>query len=317
MQVYVEQRRVAEDGGEIHLRAKFNLVDLAGSEKWNTKLNMGDDHISELTNINLSLHTLAKCISALVKVAKGKDSHIPYRESKLTRLLQDSLGGNSRTFLIATLSPSMLNVDESISTLKFADRAKQVMSQVSVNETRPVDHEMVLKLQREVKYLRQLLKQFVDKSAASRETLTPSAHGATDAGAGDGGSGKNGYHTNMLTSLETGDEISEAEMQSALVKATAIAKESRITTLEKENESLRRQLEASRKEATVSPKLRIKTNSPQKASQAPSDSHIKAVESLVTLAEQFDTLWKQTEIMQTTLKKFFKFEIEEDVMRQL
>lgn len=70
---------MAEDGGELSLKAKFNLVDLAGSEKWNTKLSMGDEHISELTNINLSLHTLGKCISSLVKVAKGKESHIPYR----------------------------------------------------------------------------------------------------------------------------------------------------------------------------------------------------------------------------------------------
>ena len=153
---------------------KFNLVDLAGSEKWNTKQYMRDEHIAEMTNINLSLHTLGKCISSLAQASKHMNQHrrenkslgssisleqgslsslsaagsarvssssnlnrapsssslthnnssssngvgtsfgnegtggvhIPFRESKLTRLLQDSLGGNAKTFLIATVSPA-------------------------------------------------------------------------------------------------------------------------------------------------------------------------------------------------------------------
>jgi hypothetical protein len=112
----------------------------------------------------ISLHTLGKCISALVKRSRaihdgadGQSVHIPYRESKLTRLLQDSLGGNSKTLLIATVSPAASCSDESINTLKFADRAKQVMIQAKVNETRPVDHAMVQALQAEVKGLRNLL----------------------------------------------------------------------------------------------------------------------------------------------------------------
>ena len=166
-QIMLEQKKTAADGGEITLKAKFNLVDLAGSEKWNTKQDMTNDHISEMTNINLSLHTLGKCISVLVKRSKnnknggggGNNTHIPYRESKLTRLLQDSLGGNSRTFLIATVSPSSSNVDESINTLKFADRAKQVMVQAKVNESRPIDHAMVKSLQTEVRNLKGLLQE--------------------------------------------------------------------------------------------------------------------------------------------------------------
>ena len=71
--------------------------------------------------------------------AAAKGGHIPYRDSKLTRLLQDSLGGNTRTRLIATLSPSPDCLDESVSTLRFADRAKQVMALVRINEHRPVD----------------------------------------------------------------------------------------------------------------------------------------------------------------------------------
>jgi hypothetical protein len=102
-------------------RAKLNLCDLAGSEKINKDESMGNRHLLELKTINQSLTTLGKVISAL---AEAKMPYLPYRESKLTRLLQDSLGGNTRTCLISTVSSIKDWVDETISTLKFADRAK-------------------------------------------------------------------------------------------------------------------------------------------------------------------------------------------------
>jgi kinesin family protein 3/17 len=166
-QIVVEQTRI-EDGaeGERKLKSKFNLVDLAGSEKWDTRKDSlrNEDQIQELTNINLSLYTLGRCIAALAKNGKAlKDDpdaipgHIPFRESKLTRLLQDSLGGNSKTMLIATLSPASDCLDETVSTLRFADRAHQVMTFVRKNEKRPVDHALVQRLQSEVARLRALL----------------------------------------------------------------------------------------------------------------------------------------------------------------
>lgn len=94
-------------------------------------------------------------IGEILKVCLLYDS-----ESKLTRILQDSLGGNAKTFLIATVSPSSLNVDETVSTLKFADRAKQVMVQATINETRPMDHALVQRLQREIEQLKGLLSQY-------------------------------------------------------------------------------------------------------------------------------------------------------------
>ena len=107
-----------EDAGTV-VRSQLNLVDLAGSEKWDVAHSetMNSDHIAELTNINLSLHTLGRCIASL---SKGGASlrHVPFRESKLTRLLSNSLGGTARTRIVATLSPSMLSAEESISTLK-------------------------------------------------------------------------------------------------------------------------------------------------------------------------------------------------------
>jgi hypothetical protein len=87
--------------------------------------------LSELKNINLSLTTLGKVIQIL---SSGKTDHVPFRESKLSRLLEDSLGGNTRTCLIATISTSIELVDESISTLKFAERAKTIKTTVVKNE---------------------------------------------------------------------------------------------------------------------------------------------------------------------------------------
>ena len=125
--------------------SKLNLCDLAGSERWGVA-GMGDEQISELTNINSSLHTLGRCIAALAKQSQSqfhsrqdsgnggrervkfspKKVHIPFRDSKLTRVLQDSLGGNTKTCLLATLNPSVVCGDENICTLRFADRAHQV-----------------------------------------------------------------------------------------------------------------------------------------------------------------------------------------------
>lgn len=133
--------------------SKLNLVDLAGSEKWDMKGLMVEDHISELTNINLSLHTLGRVIEALT----SKASYVPYRESVLTRLLTDSLGGNTKTCLIATISPSLSNAFETISTLKFAERAKNVTMTLRINKIRKIDQALVQKLEREIESLREKL----------------------------------------------------------------------------------------------------------------------------------------------------------------
>jgi hypothetical protein len=211
--INVEYKKVdlQDGGGEVSYKAKFNLVDLAGSEKWDTNRSMGAAHIAEMTKINLSLHSLGKCIAALAKAsrrrnkeqsfdrssAQGDDNsslgksvqnglnttsssnnvsatnkyygniHVPYRESKLTRLLEDSLGGNSKTIMIATISPARFNCNETISTLKFADRAKQVMIQATINEFRPVDHAVVKRLQQENELLKVLVRKLYEESGFS------------------------------------------------------------------------------------------------------------------------------------------------------
>ena len=113
-----------------YVASKLNLVDLAGSERIN-KTGAQGDRLQEAKNINLSLSALGNVISALVD---GKPHHIPYRDSKLTRLLQDSLGGNTKTVMIANCSPADYNYDETLSTLRYASRAKFIKNKPIINE---------------------------------------------------------------------------------------------------------------------------------------------------------------------------------------
>ncbi|KAH9381085.1 hypothetical protein HPB48_010757 [Haemaphysalis longicornis] len=127
--VTVHIRETTDDGEELVKTGKLNLVDLAGSE------NIGrsgaiDRRAREAGNINQSLLTLGRVITALV----DKAPHVPYRESKLTRLLQDSLGGRTKTSIIATISPDMSNLDETLSTLDYAHRAKNITNRPEVNQ---------------------------------------------------------------------------------------------------------------------------------------------------------------------------------------
>lgn len=128
--IYIESAENDEKGIEKFKAGKLNLVDLAGSER-QAKTNATGDGMKEAAKINLSLSALGNVISALVD---GKTSHIPYRDSKLTRLLQDSLGGNTKTIMIAALSPADYNYDESLSTLRYASRAKFIQNKPKINE---------------------------------------------------------------------------------------------------------------------------------------------------------------------------------------
>ncbi|KAK9534093.1 hypothetical protein VZT92_009164 [Zoarces viviparus] len=117
--------------GEDHIRVgKLNMVDLAGSER-QSKSGAKGLRLKEAAKINLSLSALGNVISALVD---GKSTHVPYRDSKLTRLLQDSLGGNAKTVMIATVGPSHKNFDESLATLRYANRAKNIKNKPRINE---------------------------------------------------------------------------------------------------------------------------------------------------------------------------------------
>jgi len=113
--------------------SRFHIIDLAGSERSKNTNAMGE-RLKEAGMINKSLSALGNVINSLVEQSEGKGRHIPYRDSKLTFILRDSLGGNSKTVIIANISPSSTNMGETLSTLEFAKRAKQIKNKAVVNE---------------------------------------------------------------------------------------------------------------------------------------------------------------------------------------
>lgn len=125
-------KRTSEDGEDYVSAGKLNLVDLAGSENIG-RSGAENKRAAEAGLINKSLLTLGRVINALVDRNGSSQSHIPYRESKLTRLLQDSLGGRTKTCIIATISPARDNLEETISTLDYAFRAKNIRNKPQVN----------------------------------------------------------------------------------------------------------------------------------------------------------------------------------------
>ncbi|XP_018329518.1 kinesin-like protein KIF3A [Agrilus planipennis] len=126
--INIEQRC---QGDNTMVLGKLNLVDLAGSERLIRTQATGDG-LKEATNINQSLSVLSNVIATL---AEGKGGHVPYRSSKLTRLLQNSLGGNSKTTIIATVSPASMDFEETHSTLRYAARCKLIKNRAVINRT--------------------------------------------------------------------------------------------------------------------------------------------------------------------------------------
>uniref|UniRef100_A0A7N4PDV6 Kinesin family member 13B n=1 Tax=Sarcophilus harrisii TaxID=9305 RepID=A0A7N4PDV6_SARHA len=153
---------------------KLSLVDLAGSERA-TKTGAAGDRLKEGSNINKSLTTLGLVISALADQGAGrnKNKFVPYRDSVLTWLLKDSLGGNSKTAMVATVSPAADNYDETLSTLRYADRAKNIVNHAVVNED--PNARIIRDLREEVEKLReQLTKAEAMKSPELKDRLEES-----------------------------------------------------------------------------------------------------------------------------------------------
>ncbi|XP_002027584.2 osmotic avoidance abnormal protein 3 isoform X1 [Drosophila persimilis] len=138
-------------------RGKLSLVDLAGSER-QRKTGAQGSRFKEATKINLSLSALGNVISSLVD---SKSKHVPYRDSKLTRLLQDSLGGNTKTLMISCISPADSNYDETLSTLRYASRAKNISNKPKINED-PKDAQL-RQYQSEILHLKRMLEESEQK----------------------------------------------------------------------------------------------------------------------------------------------------------
>ncbi|KAJ1179991.1 hypothetical protein NDU88_005219 [Pleurodeles waltl] len=142
------------DSGQV-LASKFHFVDLAGSERIVKTGNTGE-RLKESIQINSGLLALGNVISALGD-SKRKNSHIPYRDSKITRILKDSLGGNAKTAMIACISPSSADFDETLNTLNYATRAQNIQNKAVVNCRK--EHERVEGLEHKIKQLRRALEQ--------------------------------------------------------------------------------------------------------------------------------------------------------------
>ncbi|XP_043264448.1 kinesin-like protein unc-104 isoform X3 [Colletes gigas] len=157
---FTQQKQDSATGLVTEKVSKISLVDLAGSERADSTGAKGT-RLKEGANINKSLTTLGKVISALAESAatkkKKKADFIPYRDSVLTWLLRENLGGNSKTAMIAAVSPADINYDETLSTLRYADRAKQIVCKAVVNED--ANAKLIRELKEEIQKLRELLKQ--------------------------------------------------------------------------------------------------------------------------------------------------------------
>ncbi|NXE43969.1 KIF3C protein, partial [Ptilorrhoa leucosticta] len=229
--------------GEEHIRVgKLNLVDLAGSERQN-KMGAHGERPKEASKINLSLSALGNVISALVD---GRSTHIPYRDSKLTRLLQDSLGGNAKTIMVATLGPASHSYDESLSTLRFANRAKNIKNKPRVNED-PKDT-LLREFQEEIVRLKaQLEKRGMlgkKRRRSSRRKKAMDGEGAVDNEGED--ENEDGLEKNMENYLKEQKERLEEEKAAIQDDHSLVSEEKQKLLQEKEKmiEDLRKEQEA-------------------------------------------------------------------------
>ncbi|XP_039472931.1 kinesin-like protein KIF3A isoform X2 [Oreochromis aureus] len=179
--ITIECSEKGVDGNQHVRMGKLHLVDLAGSERQG-KTGATGQRLKEATKINLSLSTLGNVISALVD---GKSTHVPYRNSKLTRLLQDSLGGNSKTMMCANIGPADYNYDETISTLRYANRAKNIKNKARINED-PKDA-LLRQFQKEIEELKKKLEEGEEISGSDGSASEEMDEGDDEGGeAGDG-----------------------------------------------------------------------------------------------------------------------------------
>ncbi|RNF21348.1 putative OSM3-like kinesin [Trypanosoma conorhini] len=158
----IECTEICEDGDSRSVTSKLNLVDLAGSERQSKTGALGDT-LREGCNINLSLSALGTVIDTIVK-GRG---HVPFRSSPLTMLLKDSLGGSSKTVMFANIGPSEHNFSETVSTLRFADRAKQIKNKPVVNMD--TKDQKILELTELVHELREKLKRYDTEGTGALE----------------------------------------------------------------------------------------------------------------------------------------------------
>lgn len=222
----VEQKNLHDRSVKV---GKLHLVDLAGSEKV-SKTGSSGERLDEAKNINRSLSALGNVINALTD---KKYTHVPYRDSKLTRVLQESLGGNAKTSLIITCSPSNYNEQETISTLRFGQRAKKIKNVVKVNHERSAE-ELKLLLEKRDYALVEARSRLVIYEQLLRSHNIPLPDGGALADADK-------VESNPAAAAELVDQLQDkrAELKDAA---------ERISELNREREEMQRQMRASEEE---------------------------------------------------------------------
>lgn len=254
LSIIVENSETDADG-TVHYRVgKLNLVDLAGSER-QKRTGATGDRLMEAKSINLSLSALGNVIKALIN---PKAKHIPFRDSKLTRLLQDSLGGNTKTVMCANLGPANLSHDETLSTLRYANRAKSIKNKPKINED-PKDA-MLREMQDEIAQLKKML-ELRRKGMTAMEGDLHQAEIALD--------GSTEIRENLITKeviVDTG--ISEEDLKSMEKKERAEYEE-----LKKKQEEEAKKIRAKKEEAeeaarVFAEELKLKQNSLEKEKRA-------------------------------------------------
>uniref|UniRef100_A0A8C4HUG8 Kinesin-like protein n=1 Tax=Dicentrarchus labrax TaxID=13489 RepID=A0A8C4HUG8_DICLA len=241
--VFTQKRRDQMTSLDTEKVSKISLVDLAGSERADSSGAKGM-RLKEGANINKSLTTLGKVISALAEMQsnkKRKSDFIPYRDSVLTWLLKENLGGNSRTAMIAALSPADINYEETLSTLRYADRAKQIRCNAVINED--PNAKLIRELKSEVERLRNLL-----FSQGAEPTSTGEAPADPDHLIEDGEDGEE------ADSADSAEPISKEEAAEMLLETEKIIAELNETWEEKlrKTESIRLERESLLAEMGVS-----------------------------------------------------------------
>eukprot|EP00698_Gefionella_okellyi_P018510 TRINITY_DN5557_c0_g3_i1.p1 TRINITY_DN5557_c0_g3~~TRINITY_DN5557_c0_g3_i1.p1 ORF type:complete len:1046 (+),score=367.13 TRINITY_DN5557_c0_g3_i1:88-3225(+) len=295
--VYLKQVKppAAAGGKPSEKTSKINLIDLAGSER-QEKTGAEGVRLQEACAINKSLSSLGNVISAL---SEGK-AFVPYRDSVLTRLLEDALGGNSKTIMIAALSPADNNFDETFSTLKYAERAKKIMNKATVNES--ASDKMLKELQGTISDLRKKLAAYeaagvapagvvaTDGSAAAAPATTASADGS--AAPADAPASPAAVNTVVVA-----DQAAiEAARQSALLEAeqqkqaaleaerqTALAEQQRVLAAAEEKAAAEKK--AAKAEAEAAQKAALEAAQKEFASAAEKEKAEAAAKEAVARAE--------------------------------
>ncbi|VDM31231.1 unnamed protein product [Hydatigera taeniaeformis] len=220
---------MSENGVTKRLSSAINFVDLAGSERADSTGAVGD-RLKEGANINRSLSVLANVISALVE----KKKVVPYRESVLTKLLQNALGGNSKTVMIAALSPADINYAETLSTLRYADRARQIKTNAVVNDK--LQDSVIKELMAENERLRRRLEEMMKAS----EVVSPP------------GMSSEGSRPFSYIFIHWSTRVERARLQEEVRVEIMAQLENNREQLENQDRSVfRKKLEEARKEVTV------------------------------------------------------------------